>query len=146
MVIFIGLGFYRLLPFKDFQCEIMIGYAIEIGSSTFAMMSVQYKNNSDISGSLTWLQVTSLSLRILSCLFILIEIVIIAWDSLITYKMRNTNIKRYKRLSDQKRVETYGPKHAKIAMVSIIVFMVLTLLGATAISGRECPISPEGEP
>ena len=146
MPIFIGFGFYKLLPNKDFRCEILVGYAIETITSTIPMLSVQFNNNSSIVGSLTWLQVTALSLRIVSCLFFVIEVVIFAWESLITYKMRNTNIKRYSRLSDRQRVEKYGSRHAKIALVSIIAFTILVVIGALAIPGRKCPVDAEGEP
>lgn len=60
--------------------------------------------------------------------------------------MRNTNIKRYKRLSDQQRVEVYGTRHAKIALVSLIAFTIMVVVGALAIPGRMCPVAAEGEP
>ena len=60
--------------------------------------------------------------------------------------MRNTNIKRYKTLSEKLRVEMYGPRYAKIALISLVAFTIMILLGALTIPGRECPVVAEGEP
>ena len=55
MPVFIALGFYKLLPNKDFRCEIMVGYLVEIFTSVLPMLSVQVMNNSATVGALTWL-------------------------------------------------------------------------------------------
>ena len=146
MPVLIGLGFYKLLPNKDFRCEILIGYAIEATTSTIAMLSVQFNNNSSTVGSLTWIQVTSLSLRFLSILLFIFELVIFGWESLINFKMRNTNIRRYKRLSTQQRVEVYGNRHAKITLGGLIVSSIIIIFGIILVPGRECLPSVEGGP
>ena len=93
MPIFIALGFYKIMPNKDFRCEIMVGYIIESMTSTIPMLGAQIMNNSATVGSLTWLQVTSLSLRIGSLLIFIIEAIIFLWESFIYFKMRKTNIR-----------------------------------------------------
>jgi len=40
MPIFIAFGFYKLLPNKDFQCEIIVGYVVEMITSLIPMLSV----------------------------------------------------------------------------------------------------------
>ena len=100
MPVFIALGFYKLLPNKDFRCEIIIGYCVEVFTSLFTMLSVQVMNNSETSGRLTWLQVTSLSFRISSLLLFGPELIIFIWESFINFKMRNTNFRKYKRLTE----------------------------------------------
>ena len=101
MPILIALGFYKLLPNKDFRSEILLGYIVEIITSLLPMLSVQVMNNSAMVGSLTWLKVTSLTFRIVSLLLFIIEAVIFIWESFINFKMRDTNIRRYKKLTGQ---------------------------------------------
>lgn len=145
MPILIALGFYKLLPNKDFLFEILIGYAIESTTSVIAMLSLQFNNNSAIDGSLTWLQTTSLSLRLISCLMFVFEVLIVGWECLITYRMRDSNIKRYKRLSDLQRCELYGPRHAKVSLITVITFLIMLILGVALIPERECPLAAKGE-
>lgn len=144
MPIFIAFGFYKILPNKDFRCEIFLGYVIEVITSVIPMLSVQWNNNASTPGSLTWLQVTALTFRIISVLFFLVEIVIFGWESLINYKMRDTNIKRYRRLTDKKRIEEYGPSHSKISLIAIILTSAMLLLGGFLLPGRECLPAGDG--
>lgn len=93
MPLFIALGFYKLLPNKDFRCEIIIGYVVEVFTSLLPMMSVQVMNNSAMEGSLTWLQATSLTLRIISLLLFGIEILIFLWESFTNFKNRDSHLR-----------------------------------------------------
>ena len=145
MPIFIALGFYKILPNKDFRCEIIVGYIVELMTSTVPMLGAQVMNNSATVGSLTWLQVTSLSLRIASLLIFIIEAIIFLWESFINFKMRKTNIRQYKRLTDQQRVEVYGRKHAKIATLGLFASLLVIFFGSILISRRACAPVKEGQ-
>jgi hypothetical protein len=101
MPIFIAFGFYKLLPNKDFRCEIIVGYVVEAITSLIPMLTVQVMNNSESPGALTWLQVTNMTFRLTSLLLFFIEVGIFLWDSYMNFKMRNTNIRQYKKLSEQ---------------------------------------------
>ena len=146
MPIFIALGFYKLLPYKDFQCEIIVGYVIEVITSVLPMLSLQVMNNSENPGHLTWLQVTNMSFRITSLLLLLVEAVIFTWDSYMNYKMRDTNIRQYKKLSEQQRVEVYGPRHSKVATIGVITSLIMLFLGSMFISRRTCIPAYEDAP
>lgn len=141
MPVFIALGFYKLLPNKDFRCEIIIGYCVEVFTSLFTILSVQVMNNSETSGRLTWLQVTSLSFRISSLLLFGPELIIFIWESFINFKMRNTNFRKYKRLTEQQRVEVYGVRHAKVATIGLISSLIIIFLGSMFIPRRHCETS-----
>ena len=145
MPVFIALGFYKLLPNKDFRCEIIVGYVVEVFTSLLPMMSVQVMNNSAMEGSLTWLQATSLTLRIISLLLFGVEILIFLWESFTNFKMRDSNLRQYKRLSDQQRVQTYGSRHSKIATIGLISSLVIIFLGSMFISRRNCLPTKPGE-
>lgn len=138
MPVFIALGFYKLLPNKDFRCEIILGYVIEVFTSLLPMMSVQVMNNSKMEGSLTWIQATSLSLRIFSLILFGVEILIFLWESFTNFKMRDSQLRQYKRLSDQQRVEAYGQRHSKVATIGVISSLIIIFLGSLFISRRNC--------
>lgn len=110
------------------------------------MLSVQVMNNSENPGHLTWLQVTNMSFRITSLLLLFLEAMIFCWDSFMKYKMCDTNIRQYKKLSEQQRVEVYGPRHSKVATIGVISSLIMLFLGSMFISRRTCIPANEDAP
>ena len=80
-------GFYRILPARDFNVELAIGYALECLTSIVPMFFCQIFNNSE-TAELTPLQTIALFVKFLVSLLIVLESIILCAQIWHNYKMK----------------------------------------------------------
>ena len=74
------LGLFRVLPLKDFQCEVAVGYCLDLVISILPMFLLQVMNNYDTENSLTTIQSLTIMIKMLCFLLLIIEMLIFVWE------------------------------------------------------------------
>lgn len=87
-------GGYRMLPAKDFKCEILIGYVIEICSLIIPMMYCEVSNNAaGGEADLSAIQSVAILIKIFSLLVLFFEAVLMGCEFRYIYMARKSEIR-----------------------------------------------------
>lgn len=83
-------GGYRLLPPKDFRCEIILGYAIEIVTFIVPMILCEVSNNAgtDTDVNLTGLQSAAILVKIFAFLVLIFEGIMMGCEMRYIYNLK----------------------------------------------------------
>ena len=96
-------GTYRMLPVKDFKQELTIGYIMELLLQITPLAFCQSINNFNTEADLEMLQSAALLFKMACLLTMVIELVILIWETWQLKKLRELGFRNYNALSEKER-------------------------------------------
>jgi len=130
-------GFFRLLPSRDFPYELAVGYSLELFLSMVPMLFCMIFNNAE-SEEKTGLQSAAMLLKVCSLMALLAELILMIWEVSLNRKYAKLGFANSKKLSEEQRRREWGKKLSWVAIVSMVVFILILLIGVLTTSARAC--------
>ena len=131
-------GFFRLLPSRDFPYELGVGFSLELLLSVIPMLFCQVTNNAETDSDLTALQSAAMILKLASLASLMIELVMMIWEIHLNRKMHKLGLSGFKKLTEEERRRQWGKKLSSVAVVGMVVFIFILLIGVFTTDGRAC--------
>ena len=130
-------GFFRLLPSRDFPQELGVGYALELFLSTLPMLFCQGFTNT-YTELLTPLQSAALLLKAASIVVLVVEVGLMVWEIALNRQMHELAMPGFKKVSEEERRRQWGKRSVIAAIVTMVAFLVLVVVGVGSTDARQC--------
>ena len=137
-------GFYRLLSVKNFSPHVGYGLAFDL-LQTLVLIFLQGVNNSTVSQSKgftnTPLQSTAMLVNLAVVLDLIFEMIMYGFELCQLHNLTRERIDVIVKYSEEQRRIVYGAKYAKLAILTLSVFLVALITTLIMVEPLSCPDS-----